>query len=239
MKDASDTLYVLLRGFCESYFNTPCHSEGAAWQLVRPSGAASGMTATTTNSTGHSERSEESSRGTLQRAPTSKFFYSLKMTLNRGLATASFIVFLSLCISLLVPRCDSPLFAGDTDNTEKQTEAEKELIEQYEKQQRLYEGFKKEFDSHPVTKWKQEVDRNKKAIAVLDKQLRDMVRFENEEQIEELRLANGELQKKIETKKDEWEALKKKVDDAKERMEFLKKQLGPKRDRENNQGTAK
>ncbi|MDO8127439.1 MAG: hypothetical protein Q6359_09470, partial [Candidatus Brocadiales bacterium] len=98
----------------------------------------------------------------------------------------------------------------------------------------LYEGFKKEFDSHPVTKWKQEVDRNKKAIAILDKQLRDMVRFENEEQIEELRLANEELQKKIEAKKDEWEVLKKKVDDAKERLESLKKQLGLRSDREDN-----
>jgi transketolase len=156
------------------------------------------------------------------------------MMLNRGFVSASFIVFSSICIALLVIFHGSPIFAGDMDNTEKQTETEKELIEQYERQQGLYEKLQKEFDNHPVTKWKQEVDRNKKAIAILDKQLRDMVRFENEEQIEELRRNNEELQKKIETKKDEREILKKKVDDAKERLESLKKQLGLRHDREDN-----
>ncbi|MFQ5957034.1 MAG: coiled-coil domain-containing protein [Candidatus Brocadiales bacterium] len=129
---------------------------------------------------------------------------------------------LYLCMTFLILICGSPLLAKDVDNLAK---IEKEFIAQHS----LYNKMQKEFDRHPVTKWRREIARNKKAIAILEKQLRDMVRFENEEQIEELRQENKKLQKQIDTKRKEWEALVKKRDAAKKQLESLKKQLGPAR----------
>ncbi|MCP4365868.1 MAG: hypothetical protein GY800_11305 [Planctomycetes bacterium] len=101
------------------------------------------------------------------------------------------------------------------------------LIGQYREQLKSYQRLKREFDRHPVTKWKGEIAGNKKALAVLDKQLRDMIRFENEEQIEQLRQENRELRKKIDTKKKEWEALSDRLEAARKRLESLEKQIGP------------
>ncbi len=157
----------------------------------------------------HSERSEESK--------------------CRGMVTP---LLLHCFIFLLIPVYGSPLFAGDMDNL---AEVEKEFIAQYKR----YDKLKEEFNLHPVTKWKQEIARNEKAIAILEKQLRDMVRFENEEQIEELKRDNKELQKKIHRKKEEWEALKKKLDDAKKQLESLRKQLGATRAEEIVKGQVK
>ncbi len=119
----------------------------------------------------------------------------------------------SLSFIFLVLSCSNQLVAEGAENIEEQVE--------YREQLKSYERLKKEFDRHPVTKWRQEIASNKKAIAVLDKQLRDMVRFENEEQIEELRQENRELRKKIGTKKKEWEALNDRLTIAKKRLESL------------------
>ncbi len=119
----------------------------------------------------------------------------------------------------LVLSCSNPLSAEGAENTEKQVE--------YREQLRSYQRLKREFDRHPVTRWKGEITRNKKAIAMLDKQLRDMIRFENEEQIEQLRQENRKLRKKINTKKKEWEALGDRLEAARKRLESLEKQIGP------------
>ncbi|MFQ5862296.1 MAG: coiled-coil domain-containing protein [Candidatus Brocadiales bacterium] len=187
-------------------------------QKLRKDGVTPPLPPAETGAVCHSERSEESSILEILRS-----FHSLRMTIAQGFSEVSSLRFISLCfIFLLVQVCGSPLFAGDTD---KLTEIEKEFIAQH----RLYGELEKKFDHHPVTKWRREIARNKRAIAVLEKQLRDMVRFENEEQIEELKRENKKLQKQIETKKEEWEALGKKFNAAKKHLKSLKKQLDPTR----------
>lgn len=112
--------------------------------------------------------------------------------------------------------------AADAEKANGQT-----LAGQYREQLKSYQRLKREFDRHPVTRWKGEITGNKKALAVLDKQLRDMIRFENEEQIEQLRQENRKLRKKINTKKKEWEALGDRLEAARKRLESLEKQIGP------------
>jgi chromosome segregation ATPase len=119
----------------------------------------------------------------------------------------------------LVLSCSDVPAAEGAENAEKQVE--------YREQLKSYQRLKGEFDRHPVTRWKGEIAGNKKALAVLDKQLRDMIRFENEEQIEQLRQENRELRKKIGTKKKEWEALSDRLEAARKRLESLEKQIGP------------
>ncbi|MHC4358461.1 MAG: hypothetical protein ACYSTQ_06655 [Planctomycetota bacterium] len=118
-----------------------------------------------------------------------------------------------------------PAFAESVADAEKANG--QALIGQYKEQLKSYQRLKMEFDRHPVTRWEGEIAGNKKALAVLDKQLRDMIRFENKEEIEQLRQENRELRKKIDTKKKEWEALSDRVEVARKRLESLEKQIGP------------
>ncbi len=141
---------------------------------------------------------------------------------RQTLLPTSVLLFLVLLSVVLWCR---PAFAESASDVEKANG--QALIGQYKEQLKSYQQLKREFDRHPVTKWKGEIAGNKKALAVLDKQLRDMIRFENEEQIEQLRQENRELQKKINTKKKEWEALSDGLEAARKRLESLEKQIGP------------
>ncbi len=130
--------------------------------------------------------------------------------------------FKTIYVFFLIMVCLTVVF-GTTVYNMRQTE--KKFAAQY----RHYNRLQEEFNQHPVTRWKQQIVHNEKTITVLEKQLRDMARFYNQEEIDRLKLENEELRRQIEEKREEWEALKERLNDAKEELESIKKRMYPNR----------